>query len=625
MRWRLLIVLAAFAWPAMAAGSQVRNLEVSVDATDVRHRIMTVHESFDVSEPNRPLILDYPQWIPGDHAPTGAFERIGDLVVRVDGEVVRWVRDPDNLFAVHIPTTRASKHVELQFVYLSADTESGEAVMTRSIVALKWPLVVFYPHGRRLTDITIRPHVQLPRGWVWASSLPGAHGEAASIDGKTVSLETLMDSPVYAGAHVRQIDLSAESGPRVRLSIFSDRSDEEGPRDGQIYALRKLVRETYELFGQSPFARYEMLVTLSDAFGESGLEHLSCGEIFLKPGHFADWEKSWDSRYLIAHEWVHAWNGKYRTPRGLVSTDLNSTLHTQMLWVYEGLTQYWAKVLTVRSGLWSADQGLQDFAVNVAQEAQRPSRLWRPLLDATYDPIINPQSESRWRSLLGLQDYYDAGALLWLDVDSQIRRQSAGRHSLDDLAKAFFALPATGEATLGHAFEQRDLVAALQRLAPYSWESVLHSWLDEVKPRDWQNMLAVGGYRLEYNDTPGRTCAAPDERRGLICFGTSIGATLTADGRVESVEWKGPAFRAGLGPGMRVLGVDGSAFSIEQLRQSIRGARSDSATLDLTVEDESYVEKMSVAYHGGLRYPHLIRVTYPAVFDSILAPHAAEH
>ncbi len=609
----------------MAAGNQVHNLEVFVDATDVRHRIIAVHESFDLTASSRPLVLDYPQWIPGDHAPTGALERIGELVVRVDGEIVRWVRDPDNLFAFHIPTTRASKHVDLQFVYLSADTESGEAVMTRSIVALKWPLLVFYPHGQRLADITIRPHVQLPQGWTWASSLSDPHGEAGKIDWKSVALDTLMDSPVYAGVNVRQIDLSAEGGPPVRLSIFSDRSDDEGPREEQINGLRKLVRETYALFGQRPFTRYEMLVTLSDAFGESGLEHLSCGEIFLKPRHFADWETSWDSRYLIAHEWVHAWNGKYHTPRGLVSTNLNSPLRTQLLWVYEGLTQYWAKVLTVRSGLWSADQGLQDFAVNVAQEAQRPSRLWRPLLDGTYDPIINPQSEARWRSLLGLQDYYDAGALLWLEVDLLIRRQSAGQHSLDDLAKTFFAPPATGNATLGHSFEQRDLVAALRRLAPYSWESLLHSWLDEEGRRDWQSMLAEGGYRLEYTDAPGRTCVAPDERRGLACFGTSLGATFTADGRVESVEWSGPAFRAGLGPGMRVLGVDGSSFSIEQLRRSIREARKDTATIDMTIQDEAYLENLRVVYHGGLRYPHLMRVAESAALDSILAPHGTGH
>ena len=590
-------------------------MDLEIDARDTRHRIITIHESLDVAGVGPDLVLQYPKWLPGDHAPSGTVNRVAGLTIRVDGVPVAWKRDPADGFAFHVPVTGASKRLDLQFEYLASSAEPGGAVMTRGIVAIKWPLLLLYPKGPALTAIQVRPRLLLPEGWKWASALRAREpATTPAVELLPVDLDVLFDSPAYAAESMQTIDLSAPSGPTVSMDIFAARGAPITPTPGQVEQLRALVFQTQRLFGRSPFANYHFLVTLNAAFGETGLEHLSSCEVALNPGHFGSWDDTWDSRYLIAHELVHAWNGKARTPQGLLSADLNSPLRTDLLWVYEGLTQYWAKVLTVRSGLWSRSQGLQDFAINIAQEQRRPTRTWRPLGDSTFDPIINPQEELTWRSRSGFQDYYDVGALLWLDVDTLIRRHSNGQRSLDDFAKNFFS------AASPRGYNREDVEQALRRLADVDWHTLLERHLDDAAAFDWQRSLQAAGYRLVFNDTPAHTCPAPDERRNLHCYTTSIGLTVTSDGTVESVEWGDPAFEAGLGPRMKLLAVNHAVFSTGQLEESIRATSDRTGSIILTVEDEGRIEDVSIPYQGGMRYPHLVPLAgaHP-LLDTILS------
>ncbi len=590
-------------------------MALEIDARDTRHRIITIHESLDVAGAGPDVILQYPKWLPGDHAPSGTVQRVAGLTVHVDGAPVAWRREPADEFAFRVPVKAGSRHLDLQFEYLASSAEAGGAVMTRSIVAIKWPLLLLYPKGPALADIRVRPRLLLPQGWKWASALGAAPpASAPAVDLLPVDLGVLFDSPVYAAESMQSIDLSPNSGPAVSMEIFGAQGEPITPSAEQVEQLRAMVAQTQQLFGRSPFTNYHFLVTLNAAFGETGLEHLSSCEVALNPGHFGSWDDTWDSRYLLAHELVHAWNGKARTPRGLLSADLNSPLRTDLLWVYEGLTQYWAKVLTVRSALWSQAQGLQDFAINIAQEQRRPTRTWRPLSDTTFDPIINPQEELTWRSRTGFQDYYDVGALLWLNVDTLIQRLSNGQRSLDDFAKAFFS------AANPRAYGREDVEAALRRLADVDWHTLLERHLDEAHAFDWEKSLQEAGYRLVFNDTPAHTCPAPDERRGLHCYATSIGTTVASDGTVESVEWDGPAFEAGLGPGMKLLAVNHAVFTTEQLEQSIRASGERSGNIILTVEDDGRIETLSIPYQGGMRYPHLVPIAGGRpVFDTILS------
>jgi predicted metalloprotease with PDZ domain len=486
------------------------------------------------------------------------------------------------------------------------------ATITRDIVAVKWPYLVLYPAGYPAATLQVHAHARLPEGYSWVSSLTqeAQHGDSSSGAGEisfaTVALDTLIDSPLYAGSHMRQFALDAAAAQPVRLTVFGDRAQRTELTPEQLTSHRALVHEADAVFGSRPFAHYDLIVTVAAPFGIDGLEHRQSSEIFLHPDAFADWQTTWDSRYLLAHEFVHAWNGKWRMPAGLISTNLNTDLNTDLLWVYEGQTQYWAKVLSTRSGIWSKQQMHDDLAVVAAQYAHLPARAWRPLQDSTLDPVINPRAETEWRSWQRYHDYYDEGSLVWLDVDTLLRSRSQGKRSLDDFARAFFAGGADSPEPKG--YELTDVIAALNRLQPYDWQKFFEDRVTLVG--HWSPLEGIrrGGYDLVFNDQPGPACTAESARRGLHCFTSSVGLTVDGDGILESVEWNGVAFRAGLAAGMKLLSVNGMAFTPDALMSAIVAAQKSPEPIEIVAEDQDHVDVLQLPYHLGPRFPHLVRI-----------------
>jgi predicted metalloprotease with PDZ domain len=604
-------------------------IELSVDARDVRHRVISVQETIPVAAGTGQLVLLYPKWIPGDHAPDGPIERVAGLVIQANGAPLPWRREASDVFAFKVQLPPAADHVDVKFQYLaaSADVRSG-ATITRDIVAVKWPYLLLYPAGYPASAIQVHAHARLPEGYAWVSSLTrqpnggDSSAGAGEVSFLPVSLDTLIDSPLYAGSHVRQFALEAAAVQPIRLTLFGDRTQRIEMTSEQLAWHRALVHEADAVFGSRPFAHYDLIVTLAAPFGIDGLEHRQSSEIFLHPDSFTDWQTTWDSRYLLAHEFVHAWNGKWRMPAGLISADLNSDLNTDLLWVYEGQTQYWAKVLSTRSGIWSTQQMYDDLAVVAAQYANLPARSWRPLQDSTLDPVINPREETEWRSWQRFQDYYDEGSLVWLDVDTLLRSRSRGKRSLDDFARAFFAGGADAPSPKG--YELNDVIAALNRVEPYDWRKFFDDRIALVG--QWSPLEGIrrGGYDLVFNDQPGPACTAESARHGLHCFTSSLGLTVDGDGMVESVEWNGVAFRAGLAAGMKLLSVNGAAFSAEVLLSAIVAAQKSSQPIAIVAEDQDHVDLLQLPYHDGPRYPHLVRLSGTADWlGASLQPRAA--
>jgi predicted metalloprotease with PDZ domain len=404
----------------------------------------------------------------------------------------------------------------------------------------------------------------------------------------------------------------------VHLDLFGDRPELLTVTPVQLSAHRALIEQAYLLFGSKHPDHYDFLVSVSDAIPVAGLEHHRSSFDGVYANYFTEWDKSSPLRDLLAHEFTHSWNGKFRRPADLWTANYNVPMRASLLWVYEGQTQYWGHVLTARAGLWSKDQALDALALVAARYQAEPGRAWRPLQDTTEQPIIAYRGPLPWRSWQRGADYYDVGQLIWLDADTLIREQSHGQRSLDDFARQFFGVQDGSYGEVTYAFA--DVVAALNRVQPYDWAAFLRQRLDAVNADPPIAGITRGGYRLVFTDTASDHYKQEEEREKLTALTYSVGMSVDKEGKIKEVLWNGPAFKAGLSPATQIIAVNGTAFEGDRLKEAIKAAGHSTAAMELIVREGDQFRTVQLEYHGGLRYPHLERdPAHPALLDAILA------
>jgi predicted metalloprotease with PDZ domain len=580
-------------------------VELHVDVADVDRSIVRVVETVPVAQAG-PLTLLYPRWLPGNHSTTGPIELLAGLQVESDrGERLGWRRDAEKMHAFHVQVPEDTASLKLRFEFISPTSiDQGRQVLTQDLLGLQWEKALLYPAGHYASRIRIQPALRLPEGWAYATALEGAQRSGDTVRFAPVSLEELVDSPVFAGPHYRLVELDANPRAPVRLNMFADRPQELEATPEQIELHRRMVRETLALFGARHYRHYDFLFAISSQFSSIGLEHLQSSENAVGLGYFLDWASSLPRRDLLAHEFVHSWNGKFRRPADLSAPSYDVPVRTSLLWVYEGMTEYWGVVLAARSGLWSEDYFRDSLAHYAASyDVGRAGRQWRNLQDTTQQPIINYRGAQSYPSWQRGKDYYTEGALIWLDVDTKLRELTRGRRSLDDFARAFFGESAPSTYT----FE--DVVTTLQSLAPHDWATYLRARLDGHGPRAPLEGLERAGWRLAYVEEPTASVRAVDALNHHDSFLFSIGLSLDRAGRIVEVYWGSPAFRAGIAPRMTVIAVDGRAYTARLLREAITAAKGDpQRRIDLLVRKGDRFETVSLDYHDGLRYPKLERI-----------------
>jgi predicted metalloprotease with PDZ domain len=596
-------------------------IRLAIDASDVGRRIIRVHES--LSGIGSETVLLYPKWLPGTHAPEGPIDRIANLRIAANGTRVSWTRDPVDVYAFRVHTSPGVKSLDIDFDYLSPTSpEVGAMEISRDILMIEWNELVLYPAGYFARQIPVEASLTLPADWPFASALetvPARGGTPSAF--KRVSLETLVDSPVYAGRYAARLDLDPGGPAPVHLNLFADRPQLLAVKPEQLEAHRALVQQAYKLFGSHHYAHYDFLYSLSDQIQHNGLEHHQSSEDGSDPESFTEWDKTAYVRDLLPHEFAHSWNGKFRRPADLWTPNYNVPMQDSLLWVYEGQTQYWGQVLAARSGLRSRQQALDQLALTSAYYEIQAGRQWRNLQDTTNDEIINPRRPQSWRDWQRFEDYYDEGALIWLDADTLIRERSTGRRSLDDFAKAFFGIQDGSLTTVTYTFD--DVVRALNAVEPYDWAGFLHQRLDSIAKPAPLDGLRRGGYKLVYSDTPSDYLKASEEQRKRVNLLFSIGVEIDdkdKEGSVSEVIWDSPAFKAKLTAGAQILAVDGVAYSAEVLKDAIRSAQSKHSPIELIVKAGDRFIVASLDYHNGLRYPHLERdASLPPRLDDIVA------
>ena len=573
-------------------------LRLRVDASDVERRIFTVRETIPVVR-SGPMVLLYPKWLPGFHAPQAPIELFAGLEVQAAGNVVPWERDAVTVNAFRIDVPEGVDELELSFQFLSpTDASQGRVLCSEDMLFLPWNTVVLYPAGHYARQIAVEPTLTLPEGWNMASALDEAEQDGAEWRFAPVPLDVLVDSPVLAGRYFRRVPLS----DGVFLSIAADQPSLLDATPEQLAAHGGVVAQADCLFRARHFDRYEMLLALSDELSTAGIEHHRSFEAVSLPGYFTEWEQSFPRRDTVPHEYVHSWNGKHRRGADSWSPCFEKPIRNSLMWVYEGQTQYWSRVLAVRSGLWTPEQGLGALAVTASRYDVRPGSRWRPTIDTTRDPIIAARAPLPWSSWQRSEDYYSEGALMWLDVDTLLRQLSGDTRSLDDFAHAFFGSQDGSWATDTYVFA--DVVDTLNGIAGYDWHGFFEENLTETHERAPLGGLERGGYRLVYRDAPNVFQAAMDALSDQVDLTHSLGLTVGSDGKLSDVLWGGPAFAARLTIGTRILAVGDRAFSPDILMQAVRDGRS-SGGVDLTIARAKLVRPVRLDYDGGLRFPWL--------------------
>jgi predicted metalloprotease with PDZ domain len=590
-------------------------LTIHVDATDTARAIFRVRQTVPVANAG-PLTLLYPEWLPGNHAPRGPISTIAGLKITGNGKTLPWRRDPGNVFAFHVDVPAGVRELTVDFQHLSPTAApQGRIVMTPDLLNLQWEKMTLYPAGYFTRNIPVSASVTYPAGWSAATSLDVTSKRGDRVAYKPVSYETLVDSPVFAGRYYRKEKLS----PNVNLNIFGDRPEDiAAATPEQLAAHRRLVEQTMKLYGAEHYDEYEFLLALTSQLGGIGLEHLRSSENSHPRGYFKDWSKGSAGRDLLAHEFNHSWNGKYRRQHGSWTPNFNVPIENTMLWMYEGQTQFWGNVLSARSGMMPAEDVKAEIARVAAFYESQPGRSWRPLVDTTLDPIVGARRPKSFASYTRGEDYYSEGMLMWLDVDSIIRERTGGSRSIDDFGRAFFGVNPGDQGTLTYGFD--DIVRTLNAIAPYDWSAYLRQRVEETGPAplDW---LKRSGYRLAYSDTPPAYFASRERDREIVDLTHTLGITIGKEGEISSVAWDSPLFNQGFTGGTKILAVNERAYSADELKGAIQAAKGGKTPIKLLLKKGDVYRTVELPYYQGLRYPVLEKIgTGPSGLDALLAP-----
>jgi len=591
-------------------------IQLNVDATDTARAIFNVHEHVPVAGPGD-FVLLYPQWLPGHHNKLGEIRNVAGLRFTANGQPLRWVRDPLDVYAFHLTVPDGVSAIDADFQLLSPTaTNQGRIAVAPQMENIDWIALSLYPAGYYVRDIPVQASVTVPAGWKVASALRPVTQSGNRIDYPTRSYEILTDSPLMAGAHYRQFAL----GHDVNLDVLADDDVELAATPGEIALHQQMVDQAIKLFGARHFDHYDFLLTLSRRLGSQGLEHHRSSEDATSLGYFTDWQNQGEARNLLPHEFTHSWNGKFRRPADLWTPDFRTPMEGSLLWVYEGQTQFWGYVLGARSGMLSKEETLQALASFAAEYSEgSPGRSWRPLIDTTKDPILAERKPLPWESWQRSEDFYTEGLLVWLDVDRIIRQLSGGKRSLDDFARAFFGMRDGDYGVLTYTLG--DVVGTLNRIQPYDWRSYFQRRVYEIAPEAPLEGITKGGYSLVYTDKPTAWTLVAEKRERNADLSHSGGLVVSAEGIVNGVIWQSAAFDAGLTVGSQILSVNGHAFSRDTMANAIAAAKGTDRPIQLLVNSGGEYRTVELNWHGGLRYPRLVKTgTGDGTLDALLAP-----
>jgi predicted metalloprotease with PDZ domain len=612
-RIRLFVFLASILALAATAAFAEEAISVTLDATRTQQKLLHTHLVIPVK--SGPLTLYYPKWIPGEHGPDGPIANVTGLKFEAEGKIIPWERDLLDVFTFHLEIPHGVSHLDASFDYIEPDGASA----TDKLLVLEWNEVVLYPADVPAGKLMYEAKLVMPDGWKFGTSLPVENEAGNRVSFKSISLDMLVDSPVITGEFYRSIDLTPPGEPiHHEIDIAADSAAALNMSPENQKEMINLVAESGKLFGARHYRDYHFLLALSDHVAHFGLEHHESNNSRLPERTLLLPSSGMSLGGLLSHEFVHSWNGKFRRPADLTTPDYEQPMKTDLLWGYEGLTDYLGPMLAARSGLWTPDQYHEYLASIAAMLGPgRPGRTWRPLLDtAVGEPGVS--GRGGWMNWRRGTDYYDEGDLLWLEVATIIHRESGGKKSIDDFCQAFHGGANNGPEVKTYTFD--ELVNALNSFAPFDWAGFFHTRLNSTSADAPVGGIENGGWKFGFSDKPAKL----EGRRGNVGEVYSIGLQVGADGVVSDAIVGSPAFEAGVSSQMKIIGVNGRVYTPELLADAIKAAKDSSQPITLLVVVDDYFRTCTINYHSGARYPHLVRDSErPDYLDDLIKPRAA--
>ncbi len=607
-----LVLCLALAPVALAQNSAI---SLTVDTTHAPEKILHVREVIPVRA--GPLTIYYPKWIPGEHAPDGPITALSGLHFTADGKEIPWQRDLLDVYTFHVDVPAGATHLDAAYDFI----ESAGFSATDKLLVLEWNEVALYPAGTPSAQLTYNATLIMPEGWKFGTSLPVDSESGNRVSFKPIAFDLLVDSPVIEGEYYKVVDITP-AGELIHheLDLVADSEAALDISPAVQKGMTNLVAESGALFGTRHYRDYHFLLTLSDHVAHFGLEHHESNDSRLPERALISPGAAFMVGGLLSHEFMHSWNGKFRRPADLTTPDFEKPMETDLLWVYEGLTDYLGPMLAARSGLWTPEQYRESIAgIAASLGPGRPGRTWRPLQDtATGEPAGGPGGGVRgWLNWRRGVDYYDEGDLVWMEVATIIHRVTNGQKSIDDFCHLFHGGANNGPEVKTYTFDQ--LVSALNQVAPYDWAGFLRERLDSKSPNAPTGGIENGGWKVTYSDEPIRLPG----RRGSAGDAYSIGLQISEDGMVGDSMVGSPAYNAGVTSGMKVIGVNGRVYTHDVLEDAIAAAKDSSQPITLTYVTDDYIRTANVDYHGGARYPHLTRdESKPDYLDELIKAHA---
>lgn len=602
----------------LGPGLQAQSIRLHVDLTDAPRNIYHAHLQIPVHAGEMALV--FPKWIPGNHRPSGPIGGLTGIRMEAGGKTVPWRRDDIEMYEFHVnvPAGMEMLDVSLDAITTQDSAGGGGPAASSNLLDLNWNSVVLYPKGQKSDDVSVVPSVKLPEGWKFGTALPGPRPNGDEVEFAPVSLTTLIDSPLIAGVNYRKVELTKEAPAHV-MDLVADAEPDLAMSAKDLAAYQKLVAETGALFGARHYRQYHFLLTLSDQVGGHGLEHHESNDSVAAERTLLDPDLHMLYAGLVPHEFVHSWNGKYRRPAGLATPNYQEPMVGDLLWVYEGLTEYLGNMLAERSGLWTDEQYRETLAATAAALDHRAGRKWRPLEDTARSVQTLRMMGGQWQNWRRGLDYYPEGELIWLEVDATIRQQTHGERSLNDFCKRFHGGENGPPKVVPYTFE--DLVRTLNEVAPYDWAALLRERVAATSTHGPLGGVERGGWKLVYSDKPNASIQALEKLAKFADFSYSLGFTVNDDGKLDDVIVGSPAYQAGLGAGMKLVAVNDRKFSSSVLRTALKEAQSNNRPIQLLIENAQFFKTYPVVYHDGDKNPHLEPVAgEPDILGNILKP-----
>jgi predicted metalloprotease with PDZ domain len=590
-----------------------------LDAREVGRGLMTATMRIPV-RPGK-FTFVYPEWVPGEHGPTGPIQNVSQIQVSADGKPIAWHRDRVDMYAFHVDVPRGVHSLDVQFTALV--NSPGDQMSTSNLAIINWNRVLFYQADTNSHEVWLEPSIILPEGWSYGTALPGAQQHGQRVDFAQVPLNVLVDSPLDCGRYSKHMELWRQGSASQMLDIFADRPQDLDIPAKVIAEYRRMAPEALALYGSRHWSNYHSLLVLSNEIGFQGIEHHQSSDNRAPDDFMTDPKQQLAEGDLLTHEFSHSWNGKYRRPRDLTTLNFQIPMRTDLLWVYEGMNQYLGDLLSFRTGIRKPDLYPQYLAYLYARMASEPGRKTDALVDTTTAAPYLYEVQGAYPSIRRTaDDFYTEGELLWLDVDSIIREKTGGRKSLDTFLHLYSAPAVTGPIT--KTYTRADIERLLNDVVPYDWHAFFQKRVYDVSPRPPTGELARSGWRLVFTSAPNPFVVASEALRHFNDQWYSYGVTVSANGTVGDVREGSPAWQAGMAPGMKIVAVDGQAYTSEVLKYASEQAEHAAAPTAFLVQQDGWFRTLEVSYHDGPRYPHLARIAgKPDMLAKIMAPHSA--